>query len=79
MPSEQGRLVREFVKSLPQRERYVVLMHYADRLTSIEIGLVLDMSTAAVDETLDRFRGRLDKHLHRRQAQPKRGLAQPAV
>ena len=53
--------VRNCLASLDRTGRYVVLMYYADNLNEHEIGAVLDIPQARVEQTIISFRHRVAK------------------
>lgn len=62
-PSEDARLARELLRSLPARQRAAVVLRYYDDLTSKQIGALLGLAPAAVDMRLMRARRQLREHL----------------
>ncbi|MEM6553740.1 MAG: hypothetical protein AAF750_16600 [Planctomycetota bacterium] len=62
MNSTANRL-QDFVRGLEQTDRYIVMMFYADGLTPIEIGMVLEMPTMDVAMRLDGLRAKLGRVL----------------
>jgi len=60
MPATVASRVRAFVESLPQTERYIALLFWADNLTATEIGLVLDKPVTAVERAIGQLREQID-------------------
>jgi len=60
MPASAASRVRQFIASLPQTERYIALLFWADNLTTTEIGLVLDKPVTAVERALTRLREQME-------------------
>ncbi len=58
MQGKEASFVTRFKHTLSQTERYVLSLRYSDKLTSQEIGLVLDMPTNAIDHVLVDLRER---------------------
>ncbi len=52
MQGKEASFVTRFKHTLSQTERYVLSLQYCDRMTSQEIGLVLDMPTSTIDQFL---------------------------
>ncbi len=52
MQGKEASFVKRFKHTLSQTERYVLSLRYCDRMTSQEIGLVLDMPTSTIDHVL---------------------------
>ncbi|MEM1210868.1 MAG: hypothetical protein AAGI68_01085 [Planctomycetota bacterium] len=55
--------LHHFVRGLEQTDRYIAMMYYADGLTPIEIGLVLEQPTTEIAMRLDRLRGQMKRVL----------------
>lgn len=72
-----GERVRQYVCGLEQTDRYIALLFYADRLSPIEIGMVLDLPTTTVATRLDAIREAISRVMART-PQPLR-LARSAV
>ena len=58
MQGKEASFVTRFKHTLSQTERYVLSLRYSDKLTSQEIGLVLDMPTTAIEHVLLDLRDR---------------------
>ncbi len=56
MSSKDADRLRGFVRGLPQADRYILLLSYADGLTSAEIALVLDLPVSRVESRLEVLR-----------------------
>ena len=56
MASLDATRLRSFVQNLNQTDRYVVLLHYADGLSELEIAAVLQLSTVRVHTRLGELR-----------------------
>jgi DNA-directed RNA polymerase specialized sigma24 family protein len=56
MTGTEADRVKQCLMRLSRTDRYAVLMFFADELTPMEIGLVLDVSLQRVQDILDRFR-----------------------
>ena len=48
--------VQQLTRELPQPDRYIVLLFFADQLTPTEIALVLDIPVTTVESALSGFR-----------------------
>ena len=48
--------IRAFVQNLNQTDRYIVLLHYADGLSELEIAAVLKLTTLRVHTRLSELR-----------------------
>lgn len=59
MSGEQVSHLKALIRVLGRTERYVLLLFYADELTPIEIGLVLDLPESRVWSILDSLRDQL--------------------
>tara|TARA_B100000614_G_C14098819_1_gene306279 strand:+ start:22 stop:267 length:246 start_codon:yes stop_codon:yes gene_type:complete len=75
MYSHDAAQMSRFFKGLDRTERYVLLLFYADGLTTTEIGLVLDLPETKVRTMLESLRGEAMRRLGRpapvtRQATP---------
>ncbi len=55
--------VREAVKSLPARDREVIVLRYLEEMSPAEVGQVLGLSTSAVAVRLSRAKKRLKRQL----------------
>jgi len=64
MPSKDAQRIRDYVQSLERDDRYILLLYYADGLTTLEIGALLGLSAAKIDTRLGYFRNQLDGMLH---------------
>ena len=47
---------KRFLSSLDHKQRYVLMLHYAEELTTAEIGVVLDLAANEVTHILNRLR-----------------------
>jgi len=56
MADSQARQVRDYVQALDRDDRYIVLLYYADGLTPMEIGRVLDLPSTRVRARLEELR-----------------------
>ncbi|MFK7789540.1 MAG: sigma factor-like helix-turn-helix DNA-binding protein [Phycisphaeraceae bacterium] len=65
MADSNARQVREYVQTLGNDDRYIVMLYYADGLTPMEISRVLDLPSTRVRTRLEELRATLT------------GLAQP--
>ncbi len=45
--------LKRFLQTLPQTDRYILLLSYADGLTSLEVSLVLDLPELTVRRRLE--------------------------
>ncbi|MEM6393730.1 MAG: hypothetical protein AAF797_13225 [Planctomycetota bacterium] len=61
--SQTADRLHDFVRGLEKSDRYIVMMYYADGLTPIEIGMVLEMPTTEVATRLDGLRAKLGRVL----------------
>lgn len=59
MSGEQVSQLKALIRVLGRTERYVLLLFYADELTPIEIGLVLDLPESRVWSILGSLRDQL--------------------
>jgi|GEM_PF-2402176 len=59
--SSKARQVRQFVQALAREDRYIVMLFYADGLTPMEIGRVLDLPSTKVRERLLELRSKLSQ------------------
>lgn len=48
--------LKRFVRTLPQTDRYILMMSYADGLTAAEVALVLEISEPSVTRRLETLR-----------------------
>lgn len=64
MPSKDAQRIRDYVRSLQRDDRYILMLYYADGLTPLEIGALLGLSAAKVDNRLGFFRDQLGSMLH---------------
>ncbi len=48
--------LKRFLQTLPQNDRYILLLSYADGLTPIEVSLVLDLPELTVRRRLEVLR-----------------------
>ena len=81
MYSHDAAQMSRFFNGLNRTERYVLLLFYADGLTTTEIGLVLDLAEPKVCTMLESLRGEAMHRLGRPVSLPQRGsheLAQSA-
>ena len=63
MPGTETRLSNSFVRALSRTERQLLMLFYAEELTTAEIGVVLDLAESQVSATLDLLRQRARKVL----------------
>ncbi|MEM1354515.1 MAG: sigma factor-like helix-turn-helix DNA-binding protein [Planctomycetota bacterium] len=56
MASLDATRLRAFVQNLDQTDRYIVLLHYADGLTEMEIAAVLNLTAIRVHGRLEELR-----------------------
>lgn len=56
MSSTDASLLKRYIQGLPQIDRYILLLHYADELTTTEIGLVLNLAEQRVAQRLEQLR-----------------------
>lgn len=70
MSGREAACLRSFVHTLGQTERYVLLLFYADDLTSTEIGVVLQLPERRVLAILNRLRRQAHAVLESEKAQP---------
>jgi DNA-directed RNA polymerase specialized sigma24 family protein len=59
MPSPDAARVRCFVQNLNQTDRYLVLLHFADELSEMEIAAVLQLEPHTVRRRLGELRQQL--------------------
>ncbi|MEM9420385.1 MAG: sigma-70 region 4 domain-containing protein [Planctomycetota bacterium] len=59
MASKDATRIRQYLQTLDRDDRYILLLYYADGLTTLEIGSLLGLSAAKVDNRLGYFRTRL--------------------
>ncbi|MFI4861717.1 MAG: sigma factor-like helix-turn-helix DNA-binding protein [Phycisphaerales bacterium JB063] len=59
MASKDATRIRQYLNTLERDDRYILLLYYADGLTTLEIGSVLGLSASKVDNRLGYFRTRL--------------------
>ncbi len=59
MASKDAQRIRNYVRSLDRNDRYILMLYYADGLTTLEIGTLLGLSASNVHGRLDYFRGEL--------------------
>lgn len=59
MPDAKAKRVHDFVETLGQIDRYIVMLYYADGLTTMEISRVLDLPTSRVTTRLEELRTQL--------------------
>lgn len=52
MPSTDAAALRSFLRDLPQVDRYILLLFYADGLSTAEIALVLELPQSRVESRL---------------------------
>lgn len=64
MASKDAHRIRQYLQTLDREDRYILLLYYADGLTTLEIGSVLGLSATKVDHRLGYFRTRLGDMLH---------------
>ena len=57
--SQDGKRLRRVVSDLEPTERLIVLLFYADELSTREISMVLDVSLVRVESTLTAVRERM--------------------
>lgn len=55
--------LRALLSTLDRSERLLLLLHWADDLTPLEIGCVLDLPTAEVEGRLEALRARAEEAL----------------
>ena len=58
MPGTDTRLSNTFVRALSRTERQLLMLFYAEELTTAEIGVVLDLAEAQVRNMLDSLQQR---------------------
>jgi DNA-directed RNA polymerase specialized sigma24 family protein len=56
MTSKDAMKLKQFLQHLPQTDRYILLLHYADGLTAAEIALVLDLPLSKVQSRFEALR-----------------------
>lgn len=59
MPDAKAKRVHDFVETLGQIDRYIVMLYYADGLTTMEISRVLDLPASRVNTRLEELRTQL--------------------
>lgn len=59
MASKDAQRIRNYVQSLDRNDRYILMLYFADGLTTLEIGTLLGLSASNVDSRLGFFRGEL--------------------
>jgi DNA-directed RNA polymerase specialized sigma24 family protein len=63
MPGTEAARFKYFIRHLPQTDRYILMMHYADGLSAHEVALVLDISPSRVEARLKALRVRASQML----------------
>jgi DNA-directed RNA polymerase specialized sigma24 family protein len=58
MPNASAGFALEFARTLDRKERYVLMLRYAEDLSIDEIGLVLDLPPHEVEAILEDLRSR---------------------
>ena len=73
MANTDAQRIRSYVQSLDRDDRYILLLYYADGLTTLEISTLLGLSASSIDRRLGYFKNQLDAMIHT--ASPTTGAA----
>jgi len=59
MAASKAQRIQQYVRELDRNDRYLVMLHFVDELTCLEIGALLGLSAHRVEGRLEQLRQQL--------------------